>query len=124
MHNGYDQSDDYRHENDRFVARSEPDDDERSECDFGKCVHYDDVRFQYASYGIAPPQRKRNQDAEYDCKNKSDDRFEQRYADMVEQCALVVKRTDRLTNARRGTYDERIDQAEHGRQFPKAQKQH
>ena len=99
MHNGYDQSYDHRHENDRFVARSEPDDNERTECDFRERVQHDDVRFQYASYGIAPPQRKRDRAAEHDGDRESRERLRQRDPDMVEQCALVVKRTDRLTNA-------------------------
>lgn len=75
MHDGNDDSDEHRHKDDCFVARTEPNDDERTECNFGKRIENDDIRFQYTPHSIAPPECKRNQNAKHDCNDKSDKRF-------------------------------------------------
>ncbi len=90
MHDGNDDSDEHSHKDNCFVSRTEPNDDKRTECNFGKRIENDDIRFQYTAHGVAPPECKRNQNAEHNGNDKTDERFQKRNADMIEQRTVVV----------------------------------
>ncbi len=55
MHDRNDDSDENRHDEDRFAARSEPDNDEGTERDFRERVDDDDIGFEHLSQRFAPP---------------------------------------------------------------------
>lgn len=49
MNNRYDNAHEYRHDEDRLAARTEPNNDEGTQCDFRKRVDHDDIRFEHLS---------------------------------------------------------------------------